>query len=300
MSATYPAAYSVLPIGAAPYAAPAAVTVAAIAILSPTASDAATITAGSQVATLPAANLQSQQPKKVWRSASASDYLNVSFATPIAANMLALVGHNLSSVGTYRVRAAATLAATTAGPVLDTGFQSVWPVTGKPVAESWPRRLSALTWTNNAEYLYYRVDILDITPTTYIEAGRLVLGRYWQPTYNFDLSGTPLGFDQIDVQTRTDYGELFTDRRQRSAARRMSLQISASDKRETLDGVAEIQRLRGGHGDVIVCLDPNATTDFHRFSMQAVFTSPQEHQIVPQFNGGDVMFTVALPLREVI
>ena len=90
MSATYPAAYSVLPIGAAPYAAPAAVTVAAIAILSPTASDAATITAGSQVATLPAANLQSQQPKKVWRSASASDYLNVSFATPIAANMLAL------------------------------------------------------------------------------------------------------------------------------------------------------------------------------------------------------------------
>ena len=61
-----------------------------------------------------------------------------------------------------------------------------------------------------------------------------------------------------------------------------------------------VQRLRGGHGDVIVCLDPNATTDFHRFSMQAVFTSPQEHQIVPQFNGGDVMFTVALPLREVI
>ncbi len=297
----YPAPYGTLPIGAAPYVPPAAPTVAAITLLSPTDSDAATIAAGSQVATLPAANLQSQQPKKVWRSASASDYLNITFAAPIAANMLALVGHNLSSMGVFRVRAAATLAGTVAAPALDTGFQSVWPATGKPVAAYWPRRLSALTWSNDAAYLYYRVDILDPDPaTTYVEAGRLVLGRYWQPTFNFDLSGTPFGFDQIDVQTRTDYGELFTDRRQRSAARRMSLQISASDKRETLDGVAEIQRLRGGHGDVIVLLDPNATTDFHRFSMQGVFTSPQEHQIVPQFNGGDVMFTVALPLREVI
>lgn len=295
----YPAPYGTLPIGAAPYAAPATPTHAAITLLSPTDSDAATIAAGSEVASLPAANLQSLQPKKVWRSASSSDYLNVTFAAPIAANMLALVGHNLSSMGTYRVRAAATLADTVNAPALDTGFQSVWPATGKPVAPHWPRRLSALTWSNDAAYLYYRVDILDADPaTTYIEAGRLVLGRYWQPTFNFDLSGTPYGFDQADVQTKTDYNELFTDRRSRSAPRRMSLQISASDKRETLDGVAEIQRLRGGHGDVIVCLDPNATTDFHRFSMQAVFTSPQEHQIVPQFNGGDVMFSVALPLRE--
>lgn len=300
MFGVYP--YGAAPYGAAPaYVAPTAPTMARIAILSPTDSDLATIAVGSQVSALPAANLQSQQPKKVWRSASTADYLNVSFAAPIAANMLALVGHNLSAAGVYRVRLAATLADTTAAPAVDTGWASVWPVTGKPADAYWPRYLSALLWTNDSLYQFARVDIADpAVSQTYIEAGRLVLGRYWQPTFNFDLGGTPLGFDQIDVQTRTDYGELFTDRRQRSAARRMSLQISASDKRETLDGVAEIQRLRGGHGDVIVCLDPNATTDFHRFSMQAVFTSQQEHQIVPQFNGGDVMFTVALPLREVI
>lgn len=297
----YPASYGTLPIGAAPYAAPAAAVPAAMLLLSPKDSDAATIAAGSQVASLPVANLQAMQPKKVWRSASASDYLNITFATPIAANMLALVGHNLSSMGVYRVRLAATLAATVSAPVVDTGYQSVWPATGKPVAEYWPRRLSVLTWSNNAECLCARVDIADPDPVnTYVEAGRLVLGRYWQPTTNFDIAGVPLGFDQIDIQTRTDYGEIFTDRRQRSAARRMSVQISAADKRETLDGVAEIQRLRGGHGDVIAVLDPNATTDFHRFSMQGVFTAPQEHQIVPQFSGGDVMFSVSFPIREVI
>jgi len=293
---------SSLPISAAPaYSAPASPTVANIVLLSPKDSDLATIAAGSAVATLPAANLQGQQPKKVWRSAGTEDYITLSFLAPVAANMLALNGHNFSGAGVFRVRGAASLADTTAAPAIDTGWQSVWPVTGKPADAYWPRHLSALLWANDAQYQYWRVDFADPDATqTYIEAGRLALGRYWQPSYNFDLGGTPLGFDQVDVQTRTDYGEIFTDRRQRSPARRFSLQISASDKRETLDGVAEIQRLRGGHGDVFALLDPNATTDFHRFSMQGVFTAPQEHQIVPQFSGGDVMFTVSLPLREVI
>ena len=98
MYGIYP--YGVSPYGAAPaYVAPSAPTMARIAILSPTDSDLATIAAGSQVSTLPVANLQSQQPKKVWRSGSTADYLNVSFAAPIAANMLALVGHNLSAAG---------------------------------------------------------------------------------------------------------------------------------------------------------------------------------------------------------
>ena len=140
----YPDSYGALPIGAAPYAAPATAAPAAMLLLSPKESDAATIAAGSQVTSLPAANLQTMQPKKVWRSASASDYLNITFPTPIAANMLALVGHNLSSMGVYRVRLAASLALTVSAPLVDTGYQSVWPATGKPVAEYWPRRNSDL------------------------------------------------------------------------------------------------------------------------------------------------------------
>lgn len=298
--------FGVVPIATLPIASAAALagaatatpTMARIVVLSPRDSDAATLAAGSEVATLPVANLQAQQPKKVWRASVAADYVTVSFTSAVAANMLAINGHNLTASGLFRVRGAATLADTTAAPAVDTGWQSVWPATGKPTDPDWPRQLSALLWANDSSYRYWRVDILD-PAVTYVEAGRLVLGRYWQPTTNFDLGGTPLGFDQVDVQTRTDYGEIFTDRRQRSAARRFSLQISAADKREVLDGIAEIQRLRGLHGDVIVLLDPNATTDFHRFSMQGLFTAQQEHPIVPQFSGSDVMFTVNLPLREV-
>jgi hypothetical protein len=299
---TYPPLYGTLPIGAVPaYVAPAAASMARIAVLSPIDSDAATIAAGSEVSSLPAANLQSQQPKKVWRSSSTADYVTLSCAAPVAANMLAVSGHNFSAAGLFRVRGANSPADTTAAPSVDTGWQSVWPVTGKPADAYWPRYLSALLWSNDALYQCWRIDFADPSVTlTYLEAGRLALGRYWQPTINFDLGGTPLGRDQRDVQTVTDYGELFTDRRQRSAARRMSLQISGADKREVLDGIQEIQRLAGMAGDVFVLLDPNATTDFHRHSMQGVFTAQQDHQIVPQFTDAGEMWTVNFPLREVI
>jgi hypothetical protein len=300
MYGIYP--YGVSPFGAAPaYVAPSAPTMARIVVLSPYNSDRATIAASTAVATLPAANVQSQQPKKVWRSSSTADYLEITFTAPVAANMLALNGHNLTSAGVFRVRGADTLANTTAAPSVDTGWQSVWPATGKPADAYWPRYLSALLWSNDALLQYWRVDIADpAVGQTYVEAGRLVLGRYWQPSINFDLGGTPLAYDQRDVQVTTDYGEIFTDRRQRSAARRFALQISAADRREVLDGIAEIQRLRGLWGDVICLLDPAATTDFHRHSMQGVFTAPQEHRIVPQFTANGEMWTVDLQLREII
>lgn len=119
-------------------------------------------------------------------------------------------------------------------------------------------------------------------------------------TLAYRLSGTPLGFDQRDLQAITDYGQTFTDRRNRSAPRRFALTISALDKREVQDGIADIRRLRGMWGDVFVLLDPNATTDFHRLSMQGTFTAAQEHRMTQQFTGNGEMWSVDFPLREVI
>jgi hypothetical protein len=275
--------------------------VANILILSPTDSDAATVAASSQVATLPATNLQTMAPKRKWRSSGLTEFLTFDFgAAGVAANGLALIGHNLTGAATIRVRGKAT-SDVTVTPTVDTGAVSAWPASGKPTVAYWPQYFSWLQWTNAATLRYWRLDIADAAnPAGYVEAGRTMLGRYWQPTQDFDFGGTPLAFDTRDVQTVTDYGEIFTDRRQRSAARRTSLKISAGDKREVLDGIAEVQRLRGMWGDVACLLEPAATTDFHRFSMQGVFTTPQEHQIVQQFSNNAEMWTVNFPLREVI
>lgn len=271
-----------------------------ILILSPGSSDAATLTADSEVSTLPATNLQGIQPKKKWRTTSLTPYLDIDFGTAgCAANGFALIGHNLTSAATIRVRGKATFPVTSS-PTVDTTAVSAWPATGKPSDTYWPQYLSWLSWVNVTALRYWRIDISDSGNTDgYLQAGRLMLGPYWQPTTNFDLSGTPLGRDQRDVQTVTDYGEIFTDRRSRSAARRFSLQISSADKREVNDGIGEIQRLRGMWGDVACLLDTAATTDFHRNSMQGVFTSPQEHQFTQQFTTNGEAWSVSFPLREV-
>jgi hypothetical protein len=270
-------------------------------LLSPTDSDDATLVASSQVPTLPVANLQTVQPQKKWRSTATDDYVLVTAAAPLAWSALALVGHNLTSAATLRVRGADSLDALTTAPAIDTGAVSAWPSTGKPNARSWPNWLSLVTWANTATLRFWRLDISDpANADGYLEAGRLVIGAPWQPTYNFDVSGAPIAFDALDTQTKTPFGYIFTGRVAQSPARAFNVQITATNRREVMDGIFEIQRLRGMWGDVICCLDPTETTDFHRFSMQGVFTVKPSYPITPQFDEttGDRTFGATIQLTE--
>jgi len=299
---TFPPPFGVLPIGAATYTAAATVSERLL-LLSPRDSDAATLVASSSVSGLPASNLQGADPAKKWRSnGTTSASFTLAFAVPVMANALAIVGHNLSDVAVVRVRGAALLANVTAAPDIDSGWQSAWPASGKPVASSWPQMLTLARWANTTFAAYYQVDIADPSPTvTYLEAARLVLGAYWQPTSaNFDMGGTPLGFDTTDVQLKTRYGRLFTDKSADSAARTFELNCYAFDKREAFDGLYEVRRLRGMWGDVICSLDPGETTDFHRFAMQGVFSDAPAYTLPPVFNDNGSMFGAAIRLRELI
>lgn len=244
-------------------------------------------------------NLQSMQPRKKWRSNGTTEFVTIDMGSAVACNGLALIGHNLTSAATLRVRGATTAGGVTSAPTVDTTAVSAWPVTGKPADANWPQYLSWVSW-NSATLRYWQLDIADAgNAAGYLEAGRLMLGAYWQPTFNFDLGGSPLARDQKDVQVITDYGHVFTDRRNASAPRLFALQISGEDLRSVQDGVGEVMRLRGMWGDVACLLDPSATTDFHRQSMQAVFSTPQVHNLLPQFTVNGPMYSVPLNFREV-
>jgi hypothetical protein len=300
---TFPAQYGASPLGVAPAYAGTSSGGEKILILSPLASDLATIAASSEIATLPAANLLTMQPQKKWRALATSATLTLTCPTPIAANALALVAHNLSSVATIRVRGASTLAGLAAAPAVDTGAQWAWPASGKPLAPSWPNFLSLIRWAAVGAFSYWQIDIADSDPSqTYLEAGRLVLAEAWQPTAGgtWDIGAKPLIFDALDVQARTANGYTFTDRRAASAGRRMVLTISTGNARETQDGLAEILRLRGMWGDVIVSADPGATVDFHRMSMQALMTAAPEFGTVPYFDADGGKLATTLNLSEIL
>jgi hypothetical protein len=268
-------------------------------VLGPIDSDLATMTAGTAVATLPVANLQNVQPRKKWRSdSSTSETIDIVFADAVAADSLAAVGANFSASAQWRFIMAATADGLDDPPV-DSGLQSVWPATGKPAVRYWPNYLSLLRWTNATACRFGRLTISDPSNADgYIEIGRLVVGQAWQPANNFDIGGTPLSYDPKDVVAETDYGYSFTDRRSRSAPRLFSLQFTAASHREILDGIAEIQRLAGLSGDVICCLDPAETTDFHRYSMQGRFTGPPQFTAPAAFDANGYTTGASIALKE--
>lgn len=274
-------------------------------ILSPRESDAATMVASSEISSaLAVTNLQTMQPGKKWRSSSnAAQYITFDFgaSSTLAPNAAAIVCHNFTATTKVRYRFAASAAAVTAAPVVDTGTVDAWIGGVIPTAPLWPSFTSLITWSNNTALRYGRVDISDAGGTlSYFQAGRLVVGRYWQPSINFDIGGTPLLFNTMDVQKRTPYGRLFTDQRATSPARAFELSIYALTKREAFDGIYELQRLRGAWGDVVCCLDPSETTDAHRFVMQGVFSKAGAYTLPPSFDSSGNMFGAGISLEEVI
>lgn len=270
-------------------------------ILSPADSDAATLACGLS-ATLAVTNLQTMAPSRKWRAPATSDYLTVTFVTPIAANALALVGANFTAAAMVRVRGFTTAAAMTAGTgeTVDTGWQSAWPLGIKPIASNWLNHTTLLKWTNENALMYWRIDITDGgAGITYTEVGRLALSRAWRPTINLDQEFT-MGHASADVQIISDWGATYGDAR--FSPRTFEIKFSAQEWRDVMDSVADLQRLRGLARDLIVCIDPAETTDFHRLTMQGVFTSLSGLNTIQGFSAtaGRHMWSFNLPLRELI
>jgi hypothetical protein len=85
----------------------------------------AVITASTEVPTFPTTNTQKQQRSKIWRSTSkSSQYLQGDLGNPYRINSVAVVSHNLSSTGTYRVRVGNS--ASMATTLYDSGTQRIW------------------------------------------------------------------------------------------------------------------------------------------------------------------------------
>lgn len=270
-----------------------------ILFLSPRISDQATVTASSEVASLPATFAQNQEPTKKWRTTGcAAEYVVFSWSPDdLVITHAAVVGHNLTSAATIRLRLADTVPSLTAAPDKDSGVVSAWPTSGKHTDPEWAHELSLVGVTNAVGYRYARLDFADAAnPAGFLEFGRIAVGRAWQPSANIDLDPT-IGFVPIDVQEPNSYGQTFTDPRP-YAQRQFDLAFSALDQDDVHDYAMELSRLRGQAGDVIVSIDPEATTRFHRWSMQALFTGRAAFKAQPLWDGTNQTWGFAASLIE--
>lgn len=263
--------------------------------------DAAAVTASSEEGFLTANYVQTFRPEQVWRATAATaEYLAWDFREDVVVEALALVAHNLSASATLRFRLGTSAANVTAAPGFDSGVVSAWPVTGKTDDLDWQSYFSLVLADNATGYRYGRVDIADPSNVDgYVQVGRLFVGPAFVPDVNVD-TNLSLGLVSPDETGRTAFGHSFGDNRG-PAARVMQLPMSAVDEDEMGDELFELQRYCGLAKDFAFCLEPEATTRFHRYSMQARFSSLNNFTAQPVWNASGIqIWQTTLAIEEVL
>lgn len=183
--------------------------------------DYATLTASATAGSLVASNLQTDLKSEIWRSTATSATLTLTWTAAETVSCVALPFCNLTSTATIQVQGFTEVADVT--PVIDSGA-----VLACPSAYGYSADLKVTTGVNSFAYGGATCADVWITPTVvkkivititdtnntagYIEAGRLVVGKYWSPDYNVENEGVKVTFQEDSKHERSDAGELRTDR----------------------------------------------------------------------------------------
>jgi len=244
---------------------------------------------------LPATNAQDQEPARLWRTQNTftvDQYVNVEYATAFVANAAAFtfMHDDWSASAQWKIQVYSSQANMLAGtsPVFDSGYVSIWPSSGKHGELDWGLDVALLRWTYATPQKYYRLWFTDASaPNVNLDICRFALGTSIPFTVNPKHDGS-LGFVTIDVQEPNGYGQTFTDERP-YAQRRFELVWSAIGENSLNEDVLQLARLSGQARDFYVFKEPDATTDFHMVSMQALYESSHKFSpvtmYVPDKNG---------------
>lgn len=245
--------------------------------------DAATLSGGSWMSTLPLTNLQDRRLSRLARSnnlLAASTTLTLDLGQARSVGVLALVAHNLSVTSTIRVLG--DDAADFVTPVYDSGNVAIWPAGVVPQ--------SLLEWADdnfwlgtvsqeaiagyNAPFVllpasaqtlrYWKISIIDSSnPSGYVQIGRIFIGTAWQPAVNASY-GAGLGYeDPSQIETSLSGEEVFDVRRRRRTHR---FELGFLSQSEAIDSVLSLQRQQGQTGEVLIVPDITDSTNLSKVS----------------------------------
>lgn len=188
----------------------------------------ATLSGGSWVSTLPLANLLTTERAEIARSTNAlttSTKFTVDFGQARTIKALALLNHNISQVGSWRVKFGTTSGA---GDIYTSDWQAAWFIPFGTGADEWES--NAWWGVPNDEYMghpfmaplllnqsystrYMTVEIDDTTnPDGYIQIGRVFAGEAFDPEYG-PAYGLKQGWKDASKVETNDSGAPFVDQR---------------------------------------------------------------------------------------
>ena len=209
--------------------------------------------------TIPLSALQDPRPGRKARSAGlapANTLLRANLPAAVTLRMLALTHTNLTPAGLYRIRAYADAFATES-------FDSGWLAPpGYPQDD--PDGLGASIWHLFAGAVtarYWQIEIDDqANPAGFIEAGRLVMPRSWQPQFNFDNNNNSDGLNPNTPRQNSLGGVGYFNRRMPARSLRVSWgALPAEDMAE----IRRIRRICNLNRQVVVIPGPDDVANFH-------------------------------------
>lgn len=207
--------------------------------------DDATVTASSALATLPGANVQNQHVAKVWSTAAAvtTAYLIFDMLASVACQLLGVMGTNLTSAATVRIRASDSDATVTSSLLYDSGTIAAGIVSGYGAI------YKALTLTTAR---YWRIDLTDASLTAGIQAGRVFLGPRWAPAIDMQLGASVSAEDPSQVGESYGGQEYADVRPQR---RVLSFTLDYMNEAEMYGNAFALARAQGVVYDVLAIPD---------------------------------------------
>jgi len=218
--------------------------------------DGATLSAGSQIGTLPATNVQHPHLSKKWHTAAGVDTSHVlaDLLAEKAIDVLAVLGTNLTSSATMRLRADNADATAQTGAIYDSGNIAAG------VVDNYPAFYHLLPVQKTARY--WRLDIADAVVPDNLQIGRIFLGPAWACDREY---GWGITWQDASVIARSRGGQKWIDEGAR--ARLLQFSLNYQSKADMMDNVFESARRNGLTKELLALLtDGDAYT-----SRQSVF-----------------------------
>lgn len=234
------------------------------------AANSSTISASTTAGSLAASNLLTDVKAEVWRSTGTSASVTLTWVNSKTISCVSLPFSNLSAAATMNVKVYTNAA--DGSPAYQTG--NVLCSIGTSSTNPGVNQLAfgggtyATVWLPPVNGKKVVVDISDSGNSLgYLEAAKIVVGNYWTPEYNAEYDAA-ISIADRSTSTRTDAGDLYTERGSMSKTLSFDLQfLSTADRNQ----VWNIMRSNGTFSPVFVSLIPESTDDYAGEQMYQVY-----------------------------
>lgn len=229
---------------------------------------ATTLAASTTAGTLAASNMRTEYKSQVHRSTGTSVTYTLTWAANQKIGCVALPVTNLTTTATVRVR----MYSDTGGSnlVWDSTVRSVtmqnisalasWSVPFNANSFAYGGFTKVAVWNSNRPTNIRRcvIDLVDSSnPAGYIDCARIVIGDYWEPTFNAE-NGIQLDIVDTSSTVRTEAGDLVVDRNIQHEAIGLDFTLLPdTDKTDLL----RIIKFVGTHKNMLLSVFPESTQD---------------------------------------